>query len=301
MSTTQQHALRSRWFFFYLPLITPDMVSASYNGDWKVAAEELTQHLDWVSTVEELWSSINSLPKIQSLPVGSTYILSRDGKEASFENFPSGSRLLVNLQKSPATDAGLDTILAAVLGESITSDVGLTDPVCDVVRIAARPNREFMDLLRVEVWLNDAAYSAKVTSALRKALKERGITSSSYDIKENPFEGAVKKMVGSPSSPELEKSRSTTEQAPKAAEPEAASAPAAAAPEEAAKAEPEQETAPQEAAPEAAPESGAGADEEKEEEEASAKDEHLEKPDENAEESKNADAVEAVEEQATSA
>ncbi|EPY27885.1 hypothetical protein STCU_01052 [Strigomonas culicis] len=237
MSQAQQHALRNRWFFFYLPLITNDLVNASYNGDWNLAAEELTQRLDWVTTVEELWSSMNSLPKIQGLPVGSTYILSRDGKEASFENFPKGSRLLVNLHKSPATETGLDVVLAAVLGESITSDVGLAEPVCDVIRIAARPNRDFVDLLRVEVWLNDAAYSAKVANALRQALKDRAVPSSTYEIRENPFESAVKKAPRGHSSTELDRSRST-DHAPKEVEPEAPKAEPAPAPKASLEAEP---------------------------------------------------------------
>lgn len=188
MTSTATHALRDRWYVSVLPLLTTDVVNTEFKGDWKLAAKQKMQRLDWVTTVEEVWSTMNSLPKIQQLGVGSTFIFAREDMEPSFETFPSGSRLVVKLLKAPVTDKGLETIIAAVLGETVTEDATDSLPVCDVIRIAARPSREHSDLIRVEVWLNDASYSAKVTEFLKAALRERGLSSTLYAIEENPFE-----------------------------------------------------------------------------------------------------------------
>ncbi|EPY28002.1 hypothetical protein AGDE_10600 [Angomonas deanei] len=233
--STSVHALRDKWLFSYLPLLTADMVSNEYGNDWELASQEKTVRLDWVATVEELWSTVNSLPKIQSMPVGSTFILSRDGKEASFEKFPDGSRVVVNLHKSPATDFGLELIFAAVMGETIAEEIGAT--VCDVIRLAARPNKDFSELVRVEVWLNDAAYSGKVSAHIRTLFEDRQITPNLFHISENPFDGNKEKKAVKPA----EAAREETKE-----EPEAAPAPPAAAVEEEVPQEAEEE-APQEA------------------------------------------------------
>lgn len=199
MTSTATHALRDRWFVSFLPLLTVDTVNTEFKGDWKVAAQRKIQRLDWVTTVEEVWSTVNSLPKIQQLGVGSTFIFSREDKEPSFETFPNGSRLVVKLYKAPTTDKGLETIIATVLGEMVTEEATNGVPVCDVIRIAARPSREHADMVRVEVWLNDASYSGKVAEYLKSTMHDRGVPSNQYGIEENPFE------AGSPASPKLVK------------------------------------------------------------------------------------------------
>lgn len=204
MTSTATHALRDRWFVSFLPLLTADMVTVEFNNDWKVAAQRKMQRLDWVTTVEEVWSTMNSLPRIQQLGVGTTFIFSREDKEPSFETFPNGSRLVVKLFKSPTTEKGLETIIAAVLGEMVTEEATNGVPVCDVIRIAARPSRDYSDTVRVEVWLNDASYSGSVADYLKSVFRERNVPSGQYSIEENPFE------AGSPASPKLMKTPAGT-------------------------------------------------------------------------------------------
>lgn len=111
------HALKNRWFVTFLPLITKEQVIKQYKGDWNLAAEDKGRRLDFVTTVEELWSTMNSLPSLHKIGVGSTYIFAREDKPTSYEAFPNGSRIVLKLLTPPASDKGLDIILASVLGE----------------------------------------------------------------------------------------------------------------------------------------------------------------------------------------
>eukprot|EP00796_Vickermania_ingenoplastis_P004968 gene4968-3566_t len=184
------HALKDKWFLSFLPLITKDLVLKQYNGDWNVAAQEKTRRLDYITTVEELWSTVNSLPHIHQLGVGSTYIFSRQDKQASYEAFPEGSRVTVKLMTTPATDRGVDVLLAAILGESMPDSAGGGDaaPICDVIRVCGRQNREFPKLIQVEVWLNDKKFSEAVVQALKQALKEQEIPEATYSIASSDFD-----------------------------------------------------------------------------------------------------------------
>ncbi|CCW67080.1 unnamed protein product [Phytomonas sp. Hart1] len=192
---TTTHALKNRWFVSFLPLITSDMVNTDFKGDWNLASEQLMQRLDWLKTVEEVWSTMNSLPRIQQLGVGSTFIMARENKDPSFEAFPNGSRVMINFFKPPATEKGMETVIAVVLGEAITNEVsdGLT--VCDVIRIVVRPTREYPDMIRVEVWLNKSSFTSKVESFIKKVLAEHDVASNLYSITANSFEGAMKKQT----------------------------------------------------------------------------------------------------------
>ncbi|KAL7695092.1 Eukaryotic initiation factor 4E [Lotmaria passim] len=189
MSAT--HALRDRWFVSFLPLLTADMVNTDYKGNWQLAAQERTQKLDWITSVEELWSTMNSLPKVHQLGMGSTLIFARNKKEPpSYESFPNGSRITINLLKPPTTDGGLELVLATVMGETVAEKASAGRPVCDVLRIAARPSREHPEQIRVEVWLSDATCSHAVTEFLSKAMKEKGLPANSYSISESSFDTA---------------------------------------------------------------------------------------------------------------
>ncbi|KAG5463888.1 hypothetical protein LSCM1_00061 [Leishmania martiniquensis] len=213
MSAT--HALRDRWFVSFLPLMTADMVNTEYKGNWQLAAQERTQKLDWITSVEELWSTMNSLPKVHQLGMGSTLIFARNNKEPpSYEAYPNGSRIMINLLKPPTTDAGLELVLAVVMGETIAEKASDGKPVCDVLRIAARPSREHSEQIRVEVWLSDSTRSHAVAKFLAEAMKGKGLAANSYNIAESSFDAAApskdKKGLGasttlSPSSPPIVK------------------------------------------------------------------------------------------------
>ncbi|CCW59947.1 unnamed protein product [Phytomonas sp. EM1] len=171
------------------------MVNTEFKGDWKMASEQLMQRLDWLKTVEEVWSTMNSLPRIQQIGVGSTFIMSRENKDPSFEAFPDGSRVIINFFKTPGTEKGMETVIAVVLGETIAHEVSDGLAVCDVIRIVVRPTREYPDMIRVEVWLNDSSFSSKVVAFMKKVLAERGVTSNLYNISVNSFEGVTKKQA----------------------------------------------------------------------------------------------------------
>lgn len=187
MSST--HALKNQWFVSFLPHIAPDMVATEYKGDWNRASKDHMERLDWVTTVEEVWSTLNSMPKLKQLGPGSTFIFARSDVDPSFESFPNGSRVVVSLQREPATKDGLDAVVSAVLGENMSVEVGV--PVCDVLRIAYRPNQKFSDLVRVEVWLNDASYSASSVQYLKELFKSRSL--KDVEVTEIPFDTPIAK------------------------------------------------------------------------------------------------------------
>lgn len=189
---TATHALHDRWYVSFLPLLTSDMVNSDFQGNWQLAAQQRTQKLDWITSVEELWSTVNSLPKIHQLGVGNTLIFARNNKEPSFESFPDGSRVSVNLMKPPATTVGLELILATVLGETITATTSDRRPVCDVVRVAARPSRDNTEQIRVEVWLSDASCSSGVAGFFTDVFKAKGLAPRTFSITESAFDGGVK-------------------------------------------------------------------------------------------------------------
>ncbi|KAG5489937.1 hypothetical protein JKF63_00055 [Porcisia hertigi] len=190
MSAT--HALRDKWFVSFLPLLTTDMVNTDYKGNWQLAAQERTQKLDWITSVEELWSTMNSLPKVHQLGMGSTLIFARNNKEPpSYEAYPNGSRIIINLLRPPTTDAGLELVLAVVMGETVAEKASNGKPVCDVLRIAARPTRDNSEQIRVEVWLSDSSPSHAVAEFLAEALKEKGLAANSYNISEVNFDAAA--------------------------------------------------------------------------------------------------------------
>lgn len=184
------HALKNRWFVSFLPLITKDQVLKQYNGDWNLAAENKIRRLDFVHSVEELWSTLNSLPHIHLLGVGSTYIFSREDKPTSYEAFPDGSRVTLKLMAPPASDKGMDVLLAAILGEGLPESAGGGDaePVCDVIRICGRQSRDYPKLIHAEVWLRDRNYSDAVVAALKQVFKDREIPESSFTIVASDFD-----------------------------------------------------------------------------------------------------------------
>ncbi|KPA79907.1 hypothetical protein ABB37_04970 [Leptomonas pyrrhocoris] len=212
MSST--HALRDKWFASFLPLLTADMVNTDYKGNWQLASQERTQKLDWITSVEELWSTMNSLPKVHQLGMGSTLIFARNKKEPpSYESLPNGSRITINLLRPPTTDGGLELVLATVMGETVAEKASGGRPVCDVLRIAARPSREHPEQIRVEVWLSDSTCSHAVTEFLAEAMRAKGLAANTYSISESTFDTASpttkerkgSSMVLSPSSPAIAK------------------------------------------------------------------------------------------------
>lgn len=187
------HALKDPWFLSYIPQLTPDAVKYDYKGDWTKAKQALQQPLDYIRTVEELWSTINSLPALHRLGNGSTFIFARNNIDASYEAFPNGTRILVDVYKAAAIEKALDVILSTVLGEMLTEDVCDGKTVCDVLRLSSRPNQESPELVRLEVWLSDQSYAKAVSTYIKKGLKEAGSNFSDLIVGESSFEKEKKK------------------------------------------------------------------------------------------------------------
>lgn len=195
------HLLRDKWFVSFLPLITKEQIQQEFNGDWNRAAESKTRRMDFITSVEELWSTMNSLPHICQLPVGSTYLFSRLDKPTTYEAYPNGIRVTLKLFSSPACNKGVDILLALILGESLpecaggspTSEEGkdLTNsyvPVCDLVRLCGRQSKEFPNSVQAEVWLNDKSYSDGIVEAICETFKVEEIPENTYSIVATKFD-----------------------------------------------------------------------------------------------------------------
>lgn len=189
------HALKDPWFLSYISNLTPDTVKYDYKGDWAKAKQALQQPLDYIRTVEELWSTINSLPKLHQLGGGSTFIFARNNIDASYEAFPNGTRVLVDLYKAVTAEKALDVVLSCVLGEMLTEDVCDGKTVCNVLRLSSRPNQESPELVRLEVWLSDQSYAKGVSAYIKKGLKEAGLNFSDVIMGESSFEKDKKKKL----------------------------------------------------------------------------------------------------------
>jgi hypothetical protein len=179
------HALKDPWFLSFLPNITASMVTAEYGGDWNVAKLKLLKPIDYIRTVEELWSTFNSLPKAYALGSGDVLILARKNKDASFEAFPNGKRIQINAHTPVAVDKAIDTVLMTVIGEQATT-VCEGNSVCDIIRIVHKPSYQFKDFVRIEVWLQSADYVEKVSTFIKDRLREQSVTA--VDVKETNLE-----------------------------------------------------------------------------------------------------------------
>ncbi|KAG8340876.1 putative Eukaryotic initiation factor 4E [Trypanosoma vivax] len=170
-----QHELKDPWFLSYIPPITPEMVKNDFKDDWNLAKQELEQQLDYILTVEELWSTINSLPKIHQLARGSTFVFARKNVDAIYEAFPNGTRIIIDMQKTSVTLQTIGAVFGSVIGEGIARDVCEGKSVCDVLRLSPRASYEAPELVRLELWLNDQSYGKTVLSYIKKAVKEAGV------------------------------------------------------------------------------------------------------------------------------
>lgn len=181
------HALKDPWFLSFLPNITSAMVQQDYGGKWNVAQQKLQRPIDFINTIEELWSTFNSLPKIATLSAGDTIILARRNKDPSFEAFPNGKRIQLSVSNSSSVDKVVDVVLAAVIGEQVIT-VCDNESTCDVIRMAHKPSYQFKDCVRIEIWLRSAQYVEKVLGFLRDQLKERNVATTHYEMKESNLE-----------------------------------------------------------------------------------------------------------------
>lgn len=168
------HPLKDPWFLSFLPNISKEKV-IEYNGDWNLAKQKLMRQIDFIRTIEELWSTVNSIPRVGSLTAGDTVILARNNKDPSFEAFPNGKKVTVIANSANAADKAMDVVFAAIIGEQVTT-VCDGEGTCDVIRLAHKPSLQFKDCVRIEVWLRSGKYAENIVNFLKEVLKERGVT-----------------------------------------------------------------------------------------------------------------------------
>ena len=168
------HTLKDPWFLSFLPNISKEKV-VEFNGDWNLAKQKLLRQVDFIRTIEELWSTLNSIPRIGSLTAGDTVILARNNKDASFEAFPNGKKVTVIANSAAAADKAIDVVFAAIIGEQVTA-VCDGEGTCDVIRLAHKPSLQYKDCVRIEVWLHSPKFADNVVNFLKDTLKERGVT-----------------------------------------------------------------------------------------------------------------------------
>jgi hypothetical protein len=163
-----KHPLKSKWLLSYIPLITPEMES-QHGGDYDTAARAEWRKVDHITTIEEMWSTVNSLPQWTSLPPRDQMIFSREDTEPFLQNFPNGCRISVFTEMKNPGKSALEAVLISVIGEGVTTATD-GEPMCDLVRIMRKPNARSSDAMHIEVWLRDESKKDAVLKYLKGAV-----------------------------------------------------------------------------------------------------------------------------------
>lgn len=139
------HLLKDKWFVFYQPALK---AGEAYDG----AFEEV----DYVSSIEEVFATINTIPNLTLLPQDDSLFFSRNKKIPRFENFPNGCRISLFTRTKSQADDVLLRLVAAVMGDAVTKQVTEGEPVCDIIRITHKPHKLYVEAARLEVWCRES-------------------------------------------------------------------------------------------------------------------------------------------------
>ncbi|ESL07348.1 hypothetical protein TRSC58_04964 [Trypanosoma rangeli SC58] len=154
-SPGQTHPLMDRWFVTYFPFVRQKKKGKDFDE------QQMPKELDWVTTAEEVYATINSFPSLALLPADDNLVFARNKVEPYFENFPDGDRVSVFTRTKAQGEQAVVLVLAAVLGEHLQTVTG-HECVADVVRIAHKPGNVHRESLRVELWLHKSNFCDKV-------------------------------------------------------------------------------------------------------------------------------------------
>lgn len=176
------HPLRSKWHVSYLPPITTEIVG-TFNGDWEQASRSFLQEGGVISSIEELWSTVNSLPQWTTLPTNGALIFARSGIEPYYSSFPNGTQVRVFANLKSAAKSALDSVLMLVMSESITNVTG-GKSIVDVIRVVHKPGKQFPDAICIDLYLNDKSCAAAVVESLKTEVQRNFPTN---EIKEFPM------------------------------------------------------------------------------------------------------------------
>lgn len=157
------HPLKDKWFVFYQPALKA-------NETYEEALQEL-EELDYVTSIEEVFATINTLPGLTLLPADDSLFFSRNKATPSFESFPEGCRIsLFSRTKQQAEDVAL-RLVAAVMGEAVTKHVTNGEPVCDIIRMTHKPHRLYVEAARFDVWCRQSDKSSKLEEYFKDLVK----------------------------------------------------------------------------------------------------------------------------------
>lgn len=168
---TPRHPLKSRWLLSYIPNVTEDHVKA-HGGDYDKATRLMWKKVDHIESIEELWSTVNSLPQWTALPPKDQLIFSREATEPFYKDnpqFAKGFRVSVFCENKVPGKSALEAVLIAVIGEGITHATEGAS-VVDLIRIMRKPNVKTSDAMHIEVWLSDETRKAGVINYLKEAI-----------------------------------------------------------------------------------------------------------------------------------
>lgn len=152
------HLLKDKWFVFYIP--------ASKGEDY----EHQTKELGYVTSIEEVYSTINTLPPITLLPNDDNLVFSRNKIEPQFESFPGGRRFSIFCKTKTQCREALTYVLAVVLGEAISKEACNGECPCDIVRVGHKGSVMYKESVRIEVWAHKNNHNAAMERYLNSTL-----------------------------------------------------------------------------------------------------------------------------------
>lgn len=147
------HPLKDKWFFFYQKIDAQN--------------QQVLQEGDYITTIEEAFWMMNTMPHTCLLPDRESISLSRDKVEPKFESFPKGYRITIFARSKAQVSVVVPRVFAAVLGEAITrasvfENVEEPRPRAGVIRLTHKPHRQFPDSTSIDVWFPEDPHMAKV-------------------------------------------------------------------------------------------------------------------------------------------
>lgn len=152
------HPLTHKWTLWYLK---PAQGTVE---NWS----ELLKELATVSTVEEFWGALNSVPKVTELPLRADFAFFREGIRPEWEDKANegGGKWIAQLRHTEEIDSIWLNVLLSLIGGTLDSQ----DPEKEVVNgvfVMVRPKGQ----VRVQLWVKaDAQRSMEVAQRLKNVL-----------------------------------------------------------------------------------------------------------------------------------
>lgn len=169
MSNPAFHPLKSEWSLSFIEMRLLLIAQQNPDYDYNAAQRAASKVAGTVSTIESLWSTLNSLPSVHQLAAHDWIVFCRSGIEPEFSSFPKGTRIEVCCNMEVASKFAYETLIAITLGELLSVETQGRS-VVDVVRASRKPTKGFNSRVRIELWLNDAEECKTITTAIKQIL-----------------------------------------------------------------------------------------------------------------------------------